>query len=514
MTNHGSKIITTFQRRLDITSALRSLGDTTNELDLRRLAHQLAEQYGDEAIGPLIALLDTASPQLRGGLGHVAALLDRSKIVPALRAAAYNRALSDQARIAAITILERFLGVEPEPDMYAGMSAPEEIALYSLREALAEAQSERLVLVEYLEQLAQEPPDVLLTMVRAAKRLEGADGVEMLRLFAQDPLPLAAEEAIQALGSRSEPEAVAALQQLLFTLPPALQPQAERSLQKLRLRGVPAPTRRPPPAEARCLAGAPDAQGHQILWFVLPNPQDRNVALLSLLISGSHGVTQAVANLHAAASVLPPQQPVGYVHSWPPEEQQKDLLLEAPFDYGRRRVADALVVNWQAQQPPPLVYRVLNPLLWSWEPPATADLPDPIARPDPRLGHLLRHPAFGSRWFVLTPDLYALAQRFMAAQEPLEPQAVDRELTALVQRLAADQALVNTLAARFLALREWLALAGATAAADEAWLAATTLPRAPLELPVLPHLALLGLRLAMINVARGLAWEQVQPQIA
>ncbi|MDW8318553.1 MAG: HEAT repeat domain-containing protein [Anaerolineae bacterium] len=509
MTHQDQKIITSFQRRLEMDSALRSLGETTSEFALRRLAQEIVEKYGDDIVGPLISLLDTSNPQLRGGLGHVATLVDRSKIVPALRSTAYNRSLSDQARIAAITILERFLGVEPDPDMYVGMSAPEEIALHSLREALGEARSDPLVLVEYLEQLAQEPPDVLLTMVRAATRLEGADGVEMLRLFAQDPFQPAAEEAIQALGSRSEPEAVQALEVLALHLPPGLRRQAERSLQKLRLRGVPAPARRAPPADARCLATAPDAQGRQLLWFVLPNRQSDDYTLLSLLISDRRGVTQATADLHAAAKALPPPQAIGHLLAWSPAEQPIGPLLEAPFDYGRRQVAQAVERNWQAERPLPLVYRVVNPLLWTWSAPKPAELPEPASPPDPRLGRLLQHLSLFNRWFLLTPEIYTVAQEFMAAQEALDPRAVDQAMTALVQRLAGDAALQTTLSARLLALREWLAVAQDTAAADEAWLAAQTLVRAPLEQPVLAHLCLLGLRVAMINIARGLSWEQV-----
>lgn len=509
MTHQDPKIITSFQRRLEMDSALRSLGETSSEFALRRLAQEIVEKYGDEIVGPLISLLDTSNPQLRGGLGHVATLLDRSKIVPALRSVAYNRSLSDQARIAAITILERFLGVEPDPDMYAGMGSPEEIALHSLREALGEARGDPLVLVEYLQQLAQEPHDVLLTMVRAAARLEGAEGVEMLRLFALDPFQPAAEEAIQALGSRPEPEAVQALEMLALHLPPTLQRQAERSLQKLRLRGVPAPTHRPPPPEARCLATAPDAQGRQLLWFVLPNPQDDDCTLLSLLISDRRGVAQATANLRTPKSALPPPQAVGHLHAGSPTEQPVGPLLEAPFDYGRRRVMHALERNWQAQQPLPLVYRVLQPLLWAWAAPAPFALPAPAVEPDHRLGRLLRHLTLTNRWFLLTPEIYTVAQEFMAAQETLAPQAVDQAMTALVQQLAGDTALLSVLGARLLALREWLALAQDAAAADEAWLAATALTRAPLEQPVLAHLCLLGLRVAMINVARGLSWEQV-----
>ena len=88
--------------------------------------------------------------------------------------------------------------------MYVGMASPEELALQSLREVLAEAQANRLVLVEYLEQLAQEPPDVLRTMVRSAKRLEGDEGVEILRLFATGPLSTRSRRGFAGSGQPAE----------------------------------------------------------------------------------------------------------------------------------------------------------------------------------------------------------------------------------------------------------------------------------------------------------------------
>ncbi len=209
-----------------------------NDTDLRRLAADIAEKYGEKAVPALLGMLDTPNPQLRSGLGHLSTFLPEDKIVPALSAAARNRALPSQARMAAITILERFLNVEPDESMYAGLGAPEEMALHSLRELLVEARSDRMVTLEYFSQLSLEPPDVQITMVKAARRLEGAEGVEILRVFAQDPLTPVAQEALQTLGMIADPSAAAALRSLIPTVSAEIRPQAERSLQKLRLRGV------------------------------------------------------------------------------------------------------------------------------------------------------------------------------------------------------------------------------------------------------------------------------------
>ncbi len=168
----------------------------------------------------LLAALDTTNPQLRGGLGHLAKRLDKTAAVSALSAAAHNRALSDHARLTAITILERFLEVAPDDAMYMGMAAPEQLALRSLQEVLADAQADRMVLVEYFRQLDQEPPDVQMTMVRAARLLEGAQGVDLLSMFAQELNQPVAQEALQALGMIADPAAAAALQGILPSLPP------------------------------------------------------------------------------------------------------------------------------------------------------------------------------------------------------------------------------------------------------------------------------------------------------
>ncbi len=513
MSDQSPKIITSFQSRLEINSALRALGDTTTEFALRRQAKEIVDKYGDQAIAPLLALLDTTNPQLRGGLGHVASLLDRAKIVPALRNAAVNRSLPDQARISAITILERFLDIEPEPAMYAGMASPEELGLQSLREVLAEARVNRLVLVEYLEQLAQEPPDVLLTMVRSAKRLEGAEGVEMLRLFAQDPYPPAAEEALQALGSRPEPAAATALWTLLPTLPPALRSQAERSLQKLKLRGVLAPILEPSGAAMRCLASPPDAQGNQAFWFIEPNADLVTSQVLYLLLASDEGLVQAIGNLAAANSTLPPAGAQGYVHTGGELEdgQRSILLLEAPVDYGRSRVAAALERNWATGRPTPLTYRLLNPLLWRWAAPQPAAAA--ITQPTDTSGDytdLLRQPALAT-WAVITRRVYQAAELFLGGPQEITPQEVDAIVLDLIESLASDADLLVKLRTSLLALAEWLSLAGEKRAAEQAAVVAEVIIENPRSQPLLAQIGLQGLRLAMLGIARGMRWEQMAP---
>ena len=126
MTDQSPKIITTFQNRLEMEAAVRSLGETSSDWELRQRAVEVAQRYGDKILPALVGALDTSNPQLRGGLGHLTKRLDKDAAVAALRAAALNRTLSDQARLTAITILEGFREVPPDDAMYAGMAAPEQ----------------------------------------------------------------------------------------------------------------------------------------------------------------------------------------------------------------------------------------------------------------------------------------------------------------------------------------------------------------------------------------------------
>ena len=214
MSDSSSKIITTFQDRLALDTAVKSLADTTSAAQIRQRAAEIAAKFGDRAIPALVGHLNTTDPQMRGGLGMLAAMLDYEKTTAALRAAARNRALDDQARLTAITILDRYLNIVPDEDMYQGMGAPEEAALRSLREVLADQQTDPLVLVEYFRQLELQPLDVQLTMARAARRLEAAEAVPMLRMFAQSPTHLIAQESLQALSALATPDAAGALQGL------------------------------------------------------------------------------------------------------------------------------------------------------------------------------------------------------------------------------------------------------------------------------------------------------------
>ncbi|MEI2691085.1 MAG: hypothetical protein V9H69_15785 [Anaerolineae bacterium] len=505
MSDQSPKIITTFQNRLEMDAAVRSLGETKGDWELRQRASDIAQRYGDKALPALLAALDTSNSQLRGGLGDLAKRLDKSAVVAALSAAAHNRALSDQARLTAITILERFLEVAPDNAMYAGMAAPEQLALRSLQDVLAESHTDSMVLVGYFQQLDQEPPDVQMTMVRAARLLEGAQGVDLLSMFAQEPAQEVALEALHTLGMVAEVNAAAALQGILPSLPPELRRQAERSLQKLRLRGVAVPALLPPPDGARCLASAITSDGHQMLWFFLPGPAESGGDVLELLINQQQGLVAATGQRQIDADSLPERQPPGTLLQG---DADQPLLLEAGFDYGRRRLLAVLPRTWAAERPTPLPYRLLGPQLWRWTRPEPADpLPETAAATRQDTVRLLQHRAMAP-WFLQSRAVFSRAEQVLTGSAAPTHEAFTQMIVETLQEaLDSGDLSPAALRANLELMAEWFTLAGDASQADLALAAAQTVEEEPASHPLLLLISELGLRLTMINMARGLLPE-------
>jgi hypothetical protein len=505
MSDQSPKIITTFQNRLEMDAAVRSLGETSGDWELRQRAVEIAQRYGDKVLPALVAALDTSNPQLRGGLGHLAKRLDKDAAVTALRAAALNRGLSDQARLTAITVLERFLEAPVDDAMYAGMAAPEQLALRSLQEVLTDAQTDHMVLIEYFRQLGQEPPDVQLTMVKAARLLEGAQGVELLSMFAQEPARPVAVEALQTLGMIADPAAATALQGVTPSLPPELRQQAERALQKLRLRGVAVPALTAPPDGARCLASAVTADGHQMVLFYLPQADEAGGDMLEVLISQQQGIEAAAGRRKVEAGSLPERQAPGTLLQGSADQP---MLLEAGFDYGRRRLLAVLPNTWAGEQPTPLPYRLLGPQLWRWARPAPAVLPDEAAsasRADTI--RLMQHPAMGS-WFLQSRAIYARAEQVLTGSEVPTHEAFAQMIAETLQEaLDSGDLAPSALRANLEVMMEWFTLAGDAQHAGLAQAAAQTVEEDPASHPLLLLMSELGLRLAMISLARGLMPE-------
>ena len=146
---------------------------------------------------------------------------------------------SDRTRLSALTILDRYLDEPIDDSLMAGLQDSDSVALRSLNELIAAMTEDETAVIEYLVQLATQPPEVLGIILDAVPRLPPHPYlVTLLRMIAQGESPSGARTAIEQLGRLRMPEALSALDALALTLSSAFSPLAERSARKLRMSGV------------------------------------------------------------------------------------------------------------------------------------------------------------------------------------------------------------------------------------------------------------------------------------
>ena len=95
----SDKIIHTFQQRRQLEQAIADFAHTQSEAELAAAARRVVHTYPAEALTLLLKHLDTQDSQVRGGLGHLAALLPTEETTAALRSFVANRQHSPQARV-------------------------------------------------------------------------------------------------------------------------------------------------------------------------------------------------------------------------------------------------------------------------------------------------------------------------------------------------------------------------------------------------------------------------------
>ncbi len=477
-----SKILTGLLERRALEAAIAELAEIADPVRLVEHAASIARQ-GNAALPALLAALDTDDPQLRGGLGQVAVHLPREQVVAALRGAARAQDRSPQARLTALTILERFFDEPPDEAVLAGLQSSDEIALGSLGELVRAMTQDPLAILEYVSQLAAQPADVqhmILSAVPAAP--PSPHLITLLRMFAQDPDPRLASDALEQLGRIRTPGAARALTALAATLPPALTALATRGVRKLRLSGtLPTgddATDEPwfvPARRWRVLLSVVDGAGAQLLWFIGHTPADEQAVVLSVVIEDAHGLTVASGSLDMGLAELPPARPEGTLHRLAVGQHAVPLmLLEVSMQAGRHALRVALERNWQSGAPTPLAYRLLNLPVWLAEPSGgaeslceTADGLDVAGAADARdTAGLLDHPAFWGWAWPLEEEVARMANK-----------GADVDRPALVTRLVKSRftpAVASSYLRRLQRMAEWLALAGdapaaalARAAADQ-----------------------------------------------
>jgi hypothetical protein len=484
----SQKIITKLRERRQIEADMRELLTARSDLDLQRQAQEIAS-LGSQVIPTIIGNLDQADARMLAAMGVVSTFLDHDEITAALRQAVLHPQRTDHGRIAAMTILERFLHQPPDDDLLTSLRDPQGMAVASLDDVLDQAERNRTILIQYIEELDQQEPDVVLAIVRSLRELgsqsdelgQARRAVEPLHMMAQDVREEIAAEALRALGTIRLPEAVRALQALVAGVDSALQPLAERLLRKLQFSGVKVAPLPVPDPGWRALVSPVDGLGQQSVWFIQENRVTAHAQFLNILLSDRGGAFEAVGHSHVPVAMLPPSRPVGYLHDIAqPDGSGAMIMLEAPFDLGRRLVREALGHNRESQIPVAGPLRLLSPWLWGY---AGADLlparvlPDLPARSESlavTAERLLEHPAFLT-WNVRSDTT------LQAAAEALRHPGWDLEVWVrrLTTEFFGEPAVTRVLRSRLIAMSEWLMLSGDEDLARLALAAANKLLGAP-----------------------------------
>lgn len=506
----SQKIITKLRERRQIEAALRRMLAASSDQEFRREAQEIAS-LGSQVIPTIVGNLDGADARMLAAMGTVATFLDRDEVTAALRQAVLQPQRTDQGRIGAMTILEHFLGQPSDDHLLANLRDPEAMAISSLEEVLTQVESDSAVLIQYIEELDRQDPDVVLAVIRSLQGLRAPSvssaqdprAVEPLRMMAQDVREEIAAEALQALGAIRLPEAARAVQTLVPITAPALRSLAERLLRKLQFSGVEVNPLPPPDAGWRALISPVDGRGQQNVWFIQANRWTDHAQFLNILLSDRAGAVEAVGHTHVPELILPPRRPFGHVHDIAlPDGSGALLMQEASFDLGRRLVVEALVHNRETQIPVAGPLRLLSPWLWGY---AGADsLPSrmlPELSPADRglvtiTDRLLEHPAFVT-WTARS------AAVFQAASEALRRPGWDLDVWVkrLIDELFQEPGVLRVLRRRLVAMSEWLLLAGDEARAKWALTAAgAVLHEAPQEQPFLQALVRRDLDWALQSV--------------
>jgi len=462
-----------------------------SDQELRRQAERVAA-LGPQVIPAIVGNLDRADERLLVAMGLVSSLIDRPQIVGALRQAVLRPDQTDRGRVAAMSILERFLGQPPDDDLLTSVRDPEGAALSALETVLQQSVGRPALLADYVEGLDRQEPDIVLAMVRALRvaappsaGTAGAPGmvVECLRLMSQDVREEIAAASLEALGTIRLPEAARALQTLIPVLSPALRVAAERLLRKLGFAGVEVRPLPWPDPTWRAVVSPVDGLGQQSLWFMQQEQAPGYARFLNILLNDRAGAVEAAGHAQVPVQVLPPRRPTGSVHDIAlPDGSGALLMLEISFDLGRRLVRDALAQNLETQIPVAGTLRLLGTWLWGSAgaddlPPR--DLPPPSESASLATGGeaLVRHPAFAT-WTLRSETLLRAAEKVLRHG--------GRGLEAWVPGLAGeivDAATAEALGRRLLAMSEWLWLAGETELAQQARAAAEGMGASPQTQP-------------------------------
>jgi len=497
----SDQLTNAFQQRRQLALDLSSMAETETEEDLQAAAQAIAESYSaDLILAEIVKRLDTPNSQLRGGLGHLAALLPPEEVVPVLRSAAGDRSNGAQERITAALLLERFVG-EPVPAaLLSDLSQSNEVAFQSLREAVDDGKLNRHILLEYAVQMRQAGGDIAYRVMDLLDRLPESGRVELLRLIALDDRQAVAAAALDRLERLAQgeagPQALAALHTLHFVLSPALASVAERSLRKLRFGGL--RYEPPKPHGLRCLISPADMGGFQSIWFVhMPaadgTGQNAGGALLGLIANGRTGLAHAFGRERIAVEELPPLRSVGETVEIAARDGRGAAMLEAPFDFGRRRVQTALAAHWRTSSELPDEFKLYCDLIARYAAPEASpelaaifagESDEDVAPQTPPAddlqadaANLLSHPAMAG--WLRPHGLFTLRQERPPRMRTAARAALARTILAELEEHPEKELLRQAMEEGLRSQAAWLLIAGSREQSDRALRLARALPHLP-----------------------------------
>jgi len=501
------KLITRLRDRHTIEAALAHMLAVQTDEEWDQQAQRIAHM-GPEVLRVLTQKLNTATTSELAALGTIATYMDRDLVTRALDRLIHRADTPDVPRMNAILILERHLGEPVSEAAFMSLQDPRGVARQSLAQTLKAAHENRFLLLEYLRILLEQPAEATHAVIDALVEMGEDEGIALLRLLAQDEEPPIAEHAVNTLTALRSPAALRALQSLLPTLPPALHDHAERAVRKICFRGQEVAPLPPVSKQCRVLISPIDGRGNQLLWFLRHDPIEKWVRFLGTVVNDTVGLKDAFGDDAALPGRFPGRRRPGTVHIVQPEDRPL-ILLEAPYDYGRRLLLQGLALNFGVGLPTPLDYRLLNDQVWDYQLPAEFPTRLPIVPPAqrrtlfPLLDSLLDHPAL-ENWFVEGESVYVYVERLTHWQhiDSSDPTA-QRWLMNLVTEYFGPEALAHY-QARLVRMSEWFMWAEDEATAHLAWVAAATLPRIPPQQhPLVVRMIQIGLATAAENMRQG-----------
>ncbi len=490
--------IINFQQRRQLEQAIAAFAEAPNELALSETARRIVHEFPESAVlAALLKHLDTSDGLIRGGLGHLAALLPSETITPALRTFAADRRHHPLARMTAMTIAGRVLGVELPAALVEDLQHTDDAAFQSLQEAIREGKRNRHVLLEYVEQMSELGEEIAFLVLQALERVIPPDRVELLRLIAQDSRPAVANAAINSLegllGGEAEALALHALHTLQAVLRPEQASAIERSLRKARMAGrgyTP-----PAPAGWRALISPAEANGAQTVWLVqLSNAAAAYGTLLGFSLNLEVGMLRFFGSESVDRAVLPLAKPIGSLQTVADDRGGRAVLLEAPFAYGCWLVLRAVQAQRRTRpdQVLPSEFRLYNDSFTQFEPPvvdeAVQDIwqrtvePTDLADVDLEAlaVELFAHPVMVG-WTVASRAIWQATPASARPDPSLPVNEIVRMLLREVGRWPESAALTAALERSLRGQAAWLYLAGETKLAGHAQTLAMALPHLSIE---------------------------------